>query len=182
MKKKTSKSPKLRSFICVVCGEPFQNYFSPSEIKLGKGKVCSKKCKGILNGTKKRTGEYRECKRCGEQFWAKQSEDRRGYIRSYCSFKCYQPTERGKAISVDGYYVINGKKVHRIIMEKHIGRKLLSKEIVHHINNDKLDNRIENLQIVTRSEHNKIHFSVNDGLTNYQRFCLRRNHVKEKDK
>ena len=55
------------------------------------------------------------------------------------------------------YYVINGKKVHRILMEEHLGRKLDSAEIVHHINFDKLDNKIENLQIVTRSKHNKIH-------------------------
>jgi hypothetical protein len=64
---------------------------------------------------------------------------------------------RGKAISVDGYYVINNIKVHRTIMEKHIGRKLLPTEIVHHINQDRFDNRIENLEMVSRGEHNRIH-------------------------
>lgn len=157
MKKKTSKSPKLRDFTCVVCGKLFQNYFSPADIKIGRGKVCSKKCKGILNGKQKRKGEYRKCRRCGSKFWAIPSDDRRGVTRKYCSRKCYLPTPRGKALSIDGYYVINGKKVHRTTMEEHVGRKLLPTEIVHHINFDKLDNRIENLQIVSRSEHNKIH-------------------------
>ena len=46
---------------------------------------------------------------------------------------------------------------HRLVAEQITGRPLFREETVHHINGDPSDNRIENLEIMSRATHRKLH-------------------------
>ncbi len=46
---------------------------------------------------------------------------------------------------------------HRVVLENHLGRILNPDEVVHHKDEDKLNNSIENLEILTSSFHTRAH-------------------------
>jgi len=76
--------------------------------------------------------------------------NRQGYVLEYVRkdnpFYFMATNTGGKRF---GGYILQ----HRLVMAKHLGRCLDAKEIVHHINGDKTDNRIENLHLMIRKLH-----------------------------
>jgi len=61
---------------------------------------------------------------------------------------------------------------HRVVAEQKIGRALLPGEVVHHLNRDSLDNRPENLAVLSVGEHTTGHLSITRWSKAYDS-CLR---------
>lgn len=158
---------KEPNFICPICGQA--KYFRPSKLK---GKTfCSQACKNILmsqklkgdsrlSTRKKNPDNYVTCKHCGKEFY-KVNNTRN---IQFCSNECRLNNYRKDGKRIKGEYIqiflkSENKWVyeHRYIMEQQLGRKLSTAEEVHHINEDKLDNRVENLVVLSKAEHTRIH-------------------------
>jgi hypothetical protein len=77
------------------------------------------------------------------------------------------PYKGGFTIDKDGYRRLhcpehpnacNGYVLeHRLVMEKYLDRLLLDEEIVHHKDENKLNNKLENLELTYRSPHISYH-------------------------
>ena len=103
----------------------------------------SEKMIGNKNGLGNKSGEGK--RRDKTNRWkGGRTIDRKGYVLIYCPD---HPHARGN-------YVLE----HRLVMEAHLGRTLLPSEVVHHIDGDKTNNIIPNLQLYSSSSgHSKYH-------------------------
>jgi len=63
--------------------------------------------------------------------------------------------------SQDYFWINNGfascYSEHRIIMENFLGRKINTGEVVHHIDYNAKNNSLDNLKLISRDDHNKLH-------------------------
>jgi len=152
---------------CEICGAPTK----------GKRLTCSKQCRYLLvakrhreNGTRPppQTVEWREASRqrmtgSGCPRWnGGKYLTHAGYlmVRPPADYPHSPPDKRG--------YI----REHRMVMEMHLGRALRPGEVVHHLNGDKIDNRIENLEVCdSQSEHITGH-SVEGAMYNRWPKCI----------
>ena len=123
------KKSRLKNHVCIVCGKQFLRYASEGN------KFCSKQCYW------KWISFYLKGKR-------RKQKIKYGTDNNYFAILChYHPFADSKG------YVME----HRLVMEQHIKRFLTPEEVIHHINHIPYDNRIENLKIMTKLEHDRLH-------------------------
>jgi endogenous inhibitor of DNA gyrase (YacG/DUF329 family) len=152
---------------CKVCSKPF--YRQPAYIKQGRF-LCSRACNKAWQG---RNQIEKTCPQCGKAFRVSLSETHLQHCSRACETvsKIERPLDRmhnGKPAKKDaaGYVFVwepdhpnkslkGWQAEHRLVAESILGRYLRSDEHVDHINQQKDDNRPENLQVLSPSAHAK---------------------------
>lgn len=96
--------------------------------------------------TRRKNGSYKKGKE-NPLFKGNKKLRKDGYIEVYCEKHPY---------AIQNYIL-----EHRLVMEQHMGRILFPYETVHHINEIKNDNRIDNLMLFpTKAAHVKYHSKI----------------------
>lgn len=137
---------------CRQCGQPFRRKMRQASGWWAGAKFCSATC-----AQEARRPPELSCRTCGVIFRPKHGPKRGA---KFCSIQCSaaaqrvaEPKSRYRQTKVGGRKILE----HRLVMEKRLGRRLLSEEVVHHKNEAKLDNSDANLEMTTAREHGLLH-------------------------
>lgn len=123
------------TLVCTICGANFT--VIPS--RRGTAKCCSAHCARIF-ASRSRPPEVR--RKNAEAMVARKKQNAIYRFVNKSTGYVLVPGETG-----DWVYE------HRLVMEQHLGRKLASHEVVHHIDGNPGNNALENLIVLTRSTH-----------------------------
>lgn len=164
---------------CEVCGK--KELKTPSAAR--RHKTCSLKCRGRRSSILYYRQVTKHCEICGEPFEVKPSHYNERYT---CSERCkyirlnhHLSTLSGKGeksvnwkggrfLTPAGYVLVYDPenpmsnirgyvREHRLVMSEKIGRPLTEDEVIHHIDGNKANNDIQNLQLMTPETHTSLH-------------------------
>lgn len=144
------------TYVCAECGVTFTRW--KSNVLKSAAPCCSRTCAGKA----KRKAKEVPCAHCGRDV-VRTQYSRKTYNDHFCSRRCHSLWSRVGSTN-KGYRWITTDKgrvlEHRAVMEAHIGRELRPEEVVHHRNERRADNRIENLEIMSAEKHTAHHSPI----------------------
>lgn len=152
---------------CRVCGTEF--YRQPVYIKQGRF-LCSRACNKAWQA---RNQTEKPCAHCKRPFTLRPSETAIKHCSRECEVAARTKMATGRMhngrpvlMNGQGYLTVyepghphasrSGRVLeHRVIVEKQIGRYLTREETINHIDHDRANNAVENLEILSPSDHGK---------------------------
>lgn len=138
------KRDKKTRLVCPICGNLF--------IKKRKGqKFCSSICSGAYRGNN--TKGHKKAKPIWDGV-EKKNMWKIGKIVKNHEYLYARCPEHPFATSTGYVYL------HRLIMENYLGRILRKDEVIHHKDLNGYNNKIENLLILSHSEHSRLHMQI----------------------
>ena len=130
----------MKTVKCATCRKKFQKY--PSQVR--QHNFCSNQCRLIWFG-----------------IWTTENLNVPGHSAGHKAPHLTKLNrERNPACSLHKNKVHVRPSVYRAIAEEMLGRKLRANEVVHHINGDRTDIRPENLQVMGKAEHHRLHMQI----------------------
>lgn len=179
-KPRAKRGTTAREMPCATCGAPVMRF--PYQIATHPHAFCNRACFHVWYSEQKRIERPTfTCRQCGAVFERLASREKWNKGKHFCSRVCanagrsgagHPAWQGGRHRRTDGYVDVNlslvasefrgmthdGRRVmeHRLVMAQHLGRPLEPWEVVHHVNGQRDDNRIENLELHGQHEHTGI--------------------------
>lgn len=157
--------------ICIHCGAVFKKNTHESYRDWNGRKYCSKLCQNRHynnnKGRDKRKWIQVKCQHCGKEFEARKIYIDRGQM-NYCSPECSSVASRKNEVQefngktyylhvTSGYYVADdGERMNIAVWEFYNG-KVPKGYVVHHKDEVKSNNDIDNLELLEWGEHTRHH-------------------------